>query len=67
MASSLSGELRKIKQKPVSINGALTYIQKKEKRKLSEIAGTWKMSDKEAEEFLGSLRKGWARWKIKSV
>ena len=25
------------------------------------------ISDKEAGEFLGNLKKGWAKWKIKSV
>ena len=33
--------------KPVSINEALSYLYKR--RKISELAGTWKMNDKEAE------------------
>ena len=65
--SSLSGELRKYLQRPVSINEAINYLQKKENQKISDLAGTWKMSDKEAGEFLGNLKKGWAKWKIKSV
>ncbi len=35
------------------------------KRKISDLAGTWKMSGKEAKEFSASLRKGWARGKTK--
>lgn len=27
--------------------------------KLSDLAGSWKMSDKEAEEFMSELKKGW--------
>ena len=35
------------------------------KRKLSKLAGSWKMSDKEAEAMLKKLRKGWSNWKIR--
>jgi len=31
----------------------------KTKRKISSFAGMWKMSDKEAEELKGNIRKGW--------
>lgn len=66
--SSLSGELRKELRKPVSINDALSHLKaKKRKIKLSNIAGTWKMSDKDTENFLKDLKKGWKKWNIKSA
>lgn len=34
---------------------------------LMSLAGCWKMSDKEAKEFLAFTRKGWKNWKIPSV
>ena len=65
--NSLSGELRKNLQRPISINEALSYLHKRKKMKLSDLAGTLKMDEKEAKEFLNNLRRGWDKWKIKSV
>ena len=56
-----SGELRKEQGKPVSIDGALKMLHK---GKLSDLAGSWKMSDKEAENIFRKLSKGWKKWKI---
>ena len=61
----LSGRLREKLHKPVSINDAISYLYSR--RKVSDLAGTWKMSEKEVEEFTADLREGWGRWKIKSV
>ena len=61
-----AGKLQVKEKKSISIDGALTYIHKSKKR-LSELAGGWKMSDKEVEVFMEDLRKGWKRWKIESV
>jgi predicted CopG family antitoxin len=61
----LSGELRSSYGRPVSIDETLAYVHKK--RKLSDLAGKWKMSDKEEKEFFAGLNKGWKRWKIKSA
>lgn len=38
----------------------------KERKKLSDLAGRWKMSDEEAKKFLKDARKGWKKWKIPS-
>jgi len=35
--------------------------------KISDLAGSWKMSDEEREEFMKSLKEGWKRWEIKSA
>jgi len=65
MLCSLSGRLQEEIQKPVSINEAISYLSKK--GKLSDLAGAWKMSDKESKEMLSSINEGWKRWKIKSA
>lgn len=63
--SVLSGRLREKLHKPVSINDAISFLYKR--RKISELAGAWKMSDKEAENFMSELKEGWKKWKIKSA
>jgi predicted CopG family antitoxin len=62
---TLSGELRAKLHKPVSINDTINFLYNK--RKLSELAGKWKMNDKEVEKFKDDLKRGWNKWKIKSV
>jgi len=62
---SLSGKLRHRLHKPISINEAISFLYKK--RKISDLAGSWNMSDKEANEMMTNLKKGWEKWKIKSV
>ncbi|MEK6826069.1 MAG: hypothetical protein AABX08_01555 [Nanoarchaeota archaeon] len=62
-----AGKLQTLEKKSVSIDDALTYLHKRVKNKLSDFAGTWKMSDREAEVFMEDLRKGWKKWKIESV
>ncbi len=61
----MAGELQAEWGEPVSIDKALTFLV--HQTKLSDLAGSWKMSDKETEEFLKTVRTGWSRWKIKSV
>lgn len=63
--SELSGKLRQKFKRPVSINEAIGFLYKEEK--LSELAGSWKMSDAEADDFMESVRKDWKRWSVKSV
>ena len=60
-----AGELQRKWGKPVSLDRALSFLF--HKNKLSDLAGCWKMSDKEAEEMMKTIRKGWKEWKIKSV
>jgi len=61
----LAGSLQAEKGLRVSIDDAITNL-KKGKKSILDLAGSWKMSDKEANELKRSLRKGWASWKIKS-
>lgn len=62
---SLSGELRSKLHKPISLNDAINFLYKK--RRLSDIAGSWKMSDKEVESFTKELKRGWKNWGVKSA
>ena len=65
----LAAELQKEKERPVSLDEALTTFKMKKtsKSKLSDLAGSWKMSDKEADEIKKAIKKGWSSWKIPSV
>ncbi|MEK6899267.1 MAG: hypothetical protein AABW79_04185 [Nanoarchaeota archaeon] len=64
----LAAEAQKRKERPVSLDEALSEIKtKKSNKKLLEFAGIWKISDKEAEELKSNLKKGWNSWKTKSV
>ena len=58
-----AGELQKERGELVSIDRTLSVLL--QKKKLSDLAGGWKMSDKEAEEMQESLRGGWKKWKTK--
>ena len=59
--NEIAGELQKQTGKPISVDRTLTYIL--HMPKISDLAGMWKMSDKEAEEIFSSLRKSWKTWK----
>ena len=63
--SALSGGLRSRLHRPISINETISFLYKR--KKISDLAGTWKISDKEVNNFMGKLNKGWKEWKIRSV
>ncbi len=63
--ASLSGRLRNRLHKPISINDAINFLYKR--KKISDLAGSLKMDDKEVNRFMKDLKKGWNKWKIKSV
>ena len=60
-----AGDLQKELGEPVSVDRALTFLTKRSK--LSDLAGSWVMSDKDVKEMMDTLKKGWKKWKIKSV
>jgi len=62
--SSVAGSFQKTKGRPVSIDEALSSLRTKD---LSDLAGSWTMSDKEAAQFEKNVRDGWKKWKLKSV
>lgn len=65
----LAAELQKKNNRPVSFDYALNSLKNKkmEKRSILDVAGRWKMSDREAEKLKKDLKKGWKNWKIPSV
>ncbi len=63
MLCTVSGRLRERLGKPASLNDAISFLGKK--GKISDLAGAWKMSEREANEFMASLKKGWGSWKPK--
>ncbi len=57
----VAGELQRHQERPVSIDEALSFIRGQ--RGLGNVAGSWKMSDKEAALFLQKTRAEWKKWK----
>jgi hypothetical protein len=45
----------------LSTNDSLSSL---DRHKIRELAGTWKMSDKEINRILSSLEKGWGNYKV---
>ncbi len=62
-----AGKLQAKERKSISIDKTLTYISKKMKKRLSDITGSWRMTDKEVKTFMEDLEKGWKKWRIGSV
>ncbi len=56
MAGRLQAELKR----SVSIEDAIKYLMR---RKISDLSGSWDVSDEEAQEIKEFLRKGWKAWK----
>ncbi len=62
--NELVGAMRAEKGKPVSINEALESVLSKSKKvRLSDFAGSWKMSDAEADKLEKNIRELWKTWK----
>ena len=59
-----AGELQRERGEPVSLDEALSALRA---TAISDLAGSWRMSDKEAEQIHINLKEGWKRWKLKSV
>jgi hypothetical protein len=64
--SAIAGELQTKRKRPVSIDEAMKYLIRRSKkgRKISDLAGSWLMSDDEAEEIKSSIAKVWETWKL---
>lgn len=64
--NALVGVLREKEKKPVSMNDAILKALSEirvSKPKLSDFAGSWKMTDKEAEKLKKEIRDLWKSWK----
>jgi predicted CopG family antitoxin len=64
--SEIAGELQLKLKRPVSIEEAIKQLTKRRKKgvKISDLAGSWKISDKEAREIKTSIDAAWKKWKI---
>jgi predicted CopG family antitoxin len=56
----LAGRLQAESKESVSIEDAIKYLMR---RKISDLAGSWDVSDEEVREINESLRKGWNSWR----
>lgn len=66
----IAAELQKRSERPVSFDETIYSLRsgiKVKRNKLSNLAGSWKMSDKEADILKKNLKKGWGKWAISSV
>jgi predicted CopG family antitoxin len=61
--SEIAGELQIKLKRPVSIEEAIKQLTKRRKKgvKISDLAGSWKMSNKEAEEIKASIDAVWKK------
>lgn len=58
-----AGRLQRDKGKPVSINEAIKDLTENSSTKISDLAGTWDITDQEYQRIKDSLKEGWAKWK----
>lgn len=64
----IAAEMQKEYGKPISFDDTLDNIKnKKERKSIMALAGSWKMSDDEWNNVRKSLEKTWKKWKIKSA
>ena len=56
----LAGRLQAELKRPVSVEDAIRYLLK---RKISDLAGSWEISDEEVKEIKESLKMGWKAWR----
>ena len=59
--NKLAGNLQAEKGTKVSIDEAILHLMGSRK-KLSDFAGQWALSEKETKEMMKDLKKGWKRW-----
>jgi len=65
----LASELQRRSNRPVSFDEVIHTLKegKMKSDKLSDLAGSWNISDKEVKKMKKDFRKGWKKWKIPSV
>ena len=65
----IAAELQKRREQIVTFDIALSELrgEKMKNKKLSDLAGRWRMSDEEWKRIKKDLKRGWRGWKIPSV
>lgn len=63
--SAIAGELQIKRKRPVSIEEAMKHLinQNKKGKKITDLAGSWNVTDEEAEEIKASIVQVWETWK----
>lgn len=63
--SAVAGELQVKLKRPVSIEEAMKHLinRKKKGTKISDLAGSWDLTDEELTEIKASINKAWEEWK----
>lgn len=65
--SELAGELQMKLKRPVSLDEAMQYLirlRRREGARITDLAGSWSMSDDEWATIRKSLSKAWERWRL---
>jgi len=64
--SEIAGELQIKAKRPVSLDEALKYLISQRDRgiKITDLAGSWEVSEEEIAEIKASLREGWKKWRL---
>lgn len=65
LLNELVGEMRAEEKRPVSMNEALSRLLIRKKRNIMDLAGAWKMSDKEAEKIKRDIKRRRRSWTIR--
>jgi predicted nucleic acid-binding Zn-ribbon protein len=62
--NQIAGELQTKLKRPVSIEEAMKYLMKeKEKgKKITDLAGSWNITDKELKQIKTSISEAWKTW-----
>ena len=64
--SEIAGELQVKLRRPVSIEEAIKHLTKRRRKgvKITDLAGSWTMTDEEAEEIKTEISQAWKKWKL---
>ena len=64
--SQIAGELQIKLKRPVSMEEAIKHLTKRRRKgvKISDLAGTWKISDEEAKEIEDYIDRAWKKWRV---
>jgi len=66
--SEVAGELQMRLKRPVSLDEAMRYLLSLKSRakgvRITDLAGSWEMSDEEWAEIKASLAEVWKKWKL---
>ncbi|MBS7626600.1 hypothetical protein KEJ51_06145 [Candidatus Bathyarchaeota archaeon] len=69
--SEVAGELQMRLKRPVSLDEAMRYLislkSRKKGTRITDLAGSWDMSNEEWAEIKASLAEAWKKWKMPEI